>query len=282
MRFGYLLVISKSDKFQYETMAYLAAASIKKTQKAGFDDVTVVTDSREHFDFLKNNIVFDNVIFDDRFAHWDGRSHMMELSPYARTVCIDVDFLFLRDTSHWIEHFINDSYGLYIPRKVFNFKGDVITNDYFRKSYKPNNLPTLYSGYTYFDKTTSVANEFFKMVDKINSYQLEFRNVFLNKHIPEQMGTDEIFSLAAKILGIEDHISYDLEFPRIVHLKSQIQDSDISNVDRDLGYYFDDTNNLTLGSFRQFDIVHYSEKDIDYNRVRINYEKMMLQGLKHV
>lgn len=282
MRFGYLLVISKSDKFQYETMAYLAAASIKKTQKKGFDDVTVVTDSKEHFEFLKNNVVFDNVIFDDRFRHWDGRAYMMELSPYARTVCIDVDFLFLRDTSHWIEHFIRDSYGLYIPSKVFDFKGDVITSDYFRKSYKPNNLSTLYSGYTYFDKTSNIANEFFKMVDKINSNQLEFRNSFLNKHIPEQMGTDEIFSLAAKLLGIEKQISYDLEFPRVVHLKSQIQNAGITNIDRDLGYYFNDQNELSLGTYRQFDIVHYSEKDIDYNRIRLNYERMMLEGLKRV
>ena len=87
--------------------------------------------------------------------------------------------------------------------------------------------------------------------------------MFLSEHKPKILGTDEAFALAAKILDITDIISYDLDFPRVVHMKPMIQnwpwpaDAWSDHV----GFYLNKKGQLKIGNYQQQDIVHYVEKD---------------------
>ena len=87
--------------------------------------------------------------------------------------------------------------------------------------------------------------------------------VFLENYLPKVVGTDEAFSLAAKILDIQDDISYDLEFPKVVHLKPMIQNWPwpADKVSDHVGFYFDLQGKLKIGNYQQQDIVHYNEKN---------------------
>ena len=191
MNFGYLIVVATSAEHNYAQLAYALALSIKNTQKPGYDKVALVIDDKSQIENFNSPWVFDEIIEWDKKGHWDGRSYMDELSPWEHTVCLDADMLFFRDYSHWIDYFIKNS-ELYIANNAYTYRGELVTSDVYRKTFTENSLPNLYS-------------------------------FFLKKHTPKVIGTDEAFSIAAKILDITDEIAYPMQFPRVVHLKGGVQ-----------------------------------------------------------
>jgi hypothetical protein len=187
---------------------------------------------------------------------------MDQLSPWDNTVCLDADMLFFNDYSHWIDYFVENS-ELYVTNKSYTYRGEVVKSDYYRKSFTKNNLPNLYSFYTFFKKDSTLSKEFFTLSRYITKHPTEFSNLFLSEYKPKIVGTDEAFALSAKILDIQDQISYDLDFPKVVHLKPEIQNWpwSASLVSDHIGFYLNCQGQLKLGNYKQDNIVHYVEKD---------------------
>jgi hypothetical protein len=262
MNFGYLLVVSSDEQCNYESLAYSLALSIKNTQKEGYDKVALVIDNKELLNKFKSLWVFDHIIEWNKETFWDGRSWMDQISPFDATVCLDVDMLFLEDHSHWIDYFIRNS-ELYVANKAYTYRGEVVTDNFYRNAFVKNNLPNLYSFYTFFKKDSQLAKEFFTLGRHIIKNPVEFSNLFLSNLKPKVVGTDEAFALSAKILGIEDQIAYELEFPRVVHMKDKVQNLSVPIDDwyDHLGFYLNNKNKLKIGNYQQYDIVHYVEKN---------------------
>jgi hypothetical protein len=262
MSFGYLLIVSEHDTVDYLNLAYALAISIKNTQKPGYDQVALVIDNKEKVNKLKSSWVFDHVIEWDQETFWDGRSWMDQLSPFDATVCLDVDMLFMRDYSHWVDYFLENC-DLYVANKSYTYRGELVYDPYYRKSFIKNNLPNLYSFYTFFKKDSLISKDFFELGRQIIKNPVEFTNTFLTEYKPKILGTDEAFALAAKILDIQDQIAYPLEFPRVVHMKPMIQNwpwpADLWS--DHIGFYLNKKAELKLGNYQQLDIVHYVEKD---------------------
>ena len=264
MNFGYLLVVSSNDSVDYLKMAYALALSIKNTQKAGFDKVALVTDNVEAVSKLLSPWVFDHIIESSEHTGWDGRSWMDQLSPWDYTVCLDADMLFFRDHSHIIESFIKNDVELFLPSTVYTYRGETVTSDYYRRAFTANDLPNIYSLFTYFKKDSTLVNDFFNLGRAIIKNPIEFSNNFLSNRKPKIIGTDEAFALSAKILGIEDLITYSLESLKIVHLKSMIQNWPwpADTIFDHVGFYFDKTANVKIGNCQQYDILHYVDKKL--------------------
>jgi len=262
MNFGYLLIISKHQTVDYLKLAYGLALSIKNTQKEGYDKVALITDDVESVEKLNSPWVFDNVINWNEETFWDGRSWMDKLSPFDYTVCLDVDMLFTRDYSHWIDYFIENS-ELYVANKSYTYRGELVTSDEYRRTFTRNELPNLYSFYTFFKKDSDLASEFFELGRYILKNPKEFSNTFLAEYKPKVVGTDETFALSAKILDITDEISYPLEFPRVVHMKGGVQNwpwpSDVAS--DHVGFYINKEGKVKIGNYQNYDIIHYVEKD---------------------
>jgi hypothetical protein len=263
MNFGYLIVVSKHDTIDYLKLAYALALSIKNTQKQGFDKVALVIDDATAVSNLKSAWVFDHVIEWKEETFWDGRSWMDRLSPWDYTVCLDADMLFFRDYSHWIEYFIENS-ELYVANKAYTYRDEIVTNDFYRKTFVKNNLPNLYSFYTFFKKDSELSTEFFTLGRYILKNPTEFSNLFLSNHKPKVVGTDEAFALSAKLLDITDQIAYPLEFPKVAHMKGQVQNwpwpADVFT--NHVGVYLNKEAQLKIGNYQQTNIVHYVEKEL--------------------
>jgi hypothetical protein len=263
MNFGYLIIVSTKDtQVDYTRLAYALALSIKNTQKEGYDKVAIVIDDMTQIDRFKSSWVFDHVILWDQETYWTGRSWMDQLSPFDHTVCLDSDMLFTTDYSHWIDYFVENS-ELYIANNAYTYRGELIDNDYYRRAFTKNRLPNLYSFYTFFKKDSELATEFFTLGRYIIKNPIEFSNVFLTDYKPKVVGTDEAFALAAKLLDITRDIAYELEFPKVVHMKGMIQKwpwpSDVWS--DHLGFYLNRKGQLKIGNYQQTNIVHYVEKD---------------------
>lgn len=263
MDFGYLIIVSDNEEHDYLKMAYSLALSIKNTQREGYNKVALVTNNVEKVKELKSPWIFDIVIEKDLPDGWDGRSYMDLLSPWEYTVCLDADMLFFDDYSHWIDYFVENC-ELYIPSKSYTYRNELVTSDWYRKCFTKNDLPNLYSFFTFFKRGSSLAKEFFELNRIIIKNPNEFKNMFLEKHRPSVVGTDEAFSLSSKILDISDQISYDLEFPRVVHLKSMVQNWPwpADDVLDHVGFYFNTNAQLKIGNYFQDNIVHYVKKDL--------------------
>jgi hypothetical protein len=264
MNFGYLIFVSKNKEVDYLKLAYSLAISIKNTQKQGYDKVALVTDNLDDLDSLKSSWVFDKVIFWNNANHWDGRSWMDRLTPWDFTVCLDADMLFFRDHSHVIDYFVKNNVDLFMPSEVYTYRGEVAQDDFYRQAFRKNDLPNVYSMFTYFKKESRIVSEFFPLNRYIIQYPNEFKNLFLTAHKPKVVGTDESFGLSAKLLGLEDVVTYDLESPKIVHLKPMIQNWPwpAETISDHVGFYFDVKGHLKIGNFQQLDIVHYNEKNL--------------------
>ena len=262
MNFGYLIVVAEHDEIDYTQLAYALALTIKNTQKPGYDQVAIVTDNPKKISELKSSWVFDHVIEWNRETFWDGRSWMDQLTPFEYTVCLDADMLFMRDCSHWVDYFIQNS-ELYVANKSYTYRGELVVDNFYRRAFTRNKLSNLYSFYTFFKKDSALSNEFFTLGRYIIKNPKEFSNLFLAEYKPKVVGTDEAFALSAKILDIDDSISYELEFPRIVHMKPMIQNWPWpANAWSDhVGFYLNKKGQLKIGNYQQHDIVHYVEKD---------------------
>lgn len=271
MNFGYLIIVSSSDTADYLKMAYALALSIKNTQRPGFDKVALVIDDTSKVTELTSPWVFDHIIEWDQETFWDGRSWMDMLSPFENTVCLDADMLFFRDYSHWAEYFI-DNCEVYVANTAYTYRDEIITSDFYRRAFIKNNLPNLYSFYTFFKQGSELAKEFFMLGRYIIKNPTEFSNLFLSNHKPKIIGTDEAFALSSKILDISNQIAYPLEFPKVVHMKGQVQNwPGIADKFTDhVGFYFDKKAKLKIGNYQQTNIVHYVEKDLVTNEV-INF-----------
>ena len=281
MSFGYLIIVSDDGINDYHAMAHLLALSIKRTQKAGYDNVALITDNEKKFNLYKTLWAFDKVEYWDKQSYWDGRSYMNKLSPWKHTVCLDADMIFMRDTSHWIDYFVENC-EMYVASNVLTYRNELVTSDYYRKTYKENNLPNLYSAYTFFKKESYMVRNFFDLVQAITNQKEEFKNMFLEKEKPAELGTDEIFSLAAQILDIQDQISYPLEFPKFVHMKPMVQNlkKPIFKWSRDIGFYTNNIDDYKIGSFHQYDILHYVEKDLNFSNLFDGYDQKMKLNFK--
>lgn len=262
MSFGYLIFVSTHEKIDYLKLAYALALSIKNTQREGFDQVALVIDNPSALDGFKSAWVFDHIIPWDQEIFWDGRSWMDELTPFENTVCLDADMLFTRDCSHWAEYFIENS-ELYVANKAYTYRGELVTDDYYRRTFTKNNLPNLYSFYTFFKRKSDLAKEFFTLGRSVIKNPIEYSNYFLTEHKPKVVGTDEAFALSAKILDITDDIAYQLDFPQVVHLKPMVQNwpwpADCWS--NHVGFYVNSTGGIKIGNYQQHGIVHYVEKE---------------------
>lgn len=262
MKFGYLLVVSDHNEYDYASMAYALALSIKNTQKPGYDQVALVINDLSKIEEFNSPWVFDHIIEWDQKSGWDGRSWMDKLSPFDATVCLDVDMLFTRDYSHWIDYFLENC-ELYVANKSYTYRGEVVFDTHYRKTFIKNELPNLYSLWTFFKKDSKLVNDFFELGRQIIENPIEFSNLFLSDYKPKVVGTDEAFALSAKILDITDDIAYPLDFPKVVHMKPQIQNWPwpANKWSDHVGFYVDTAGKIKIGNYQQNNIVHYVEKD---------------------
>jgi hypothetical protein len=188
---------------------------------------------------------------------------MNKLSPFEYTVCLDADMLFTRDYSHWIDYFIENS-ELYIAPNAYTYRGELITNDFYRRAFTDNSLPNLYSFYTFFKQDSKLVEEFFSLGRWIIKNPTEFSNLYLSNRKPKVVGTDEAFALSAKLLGIENEISYNLEFPKVVHMKPMVQNWPwpANEWTDHIGFYLNVDGHIKLGNYQQTDIIHYVNKEL--------------------
>jgi hypothetical protein len=275
---GYL-ILAQNSKEDYVRLAYVLALSIKATQ-SDINSVSLVTDVPdavpEHY-----KSVFDHIIeipwFDDALeSEWkiENRWKIYHITPYEQTVLLDADMLFLSDVSNWW-NYLEKNHDLCICHDAITYRNELVTDRYYRRVFESNNLPDVYSAFTYFKKSET-AEIFWNWVEVIAKNWQKFYSLYLIENRPKHLSMDVVFALAVKILGLEDQTISLTRYPRFVHMKSRVQNWNSSSEDwmDHVGVYLNKKGSLKIGNYQQNEIIHYTEKKFLNDNVLYVFENL--------
>lgn len=251
---GYLLVAMGDD---YVTQACLCAKSIRETQK--INNVSILTSDPVPEKYTN---LFDKVIevpWHDKNARsfyvTEHRWKNFHVTPYSETVVLDTDMIFIDDVSHWWDYLEHKSIAFIT--NIIDYKGNLIDNDYYRKTFTANNLPNIYNAFHYFKKD-DVSLEYYKILESVcNNYQ-EYYKIFAPKITPSKSSMDVNHAIAVLVSNIQD---FNIESGSFVHMKSKLQgwETASENWTDDIPFYVDSNFNIKIGNYRQSGILHYTE-----------------------
>lgn len=261
---------------EYVKQAYLAAMSIRATQNSF--PVSIVTSDIVPKEY---KWAFDKIIDIPWYTPSDGRfktEHRWKLyhaTPYEETIVLDADVLVLQNLDYLWGFFKN--YDLYYPTRVFTYRKDLVTSDFYRKAFTANNLPNVYNTLHYFKKCEK-SKEYFAWVELINNNWELFYGHFCKEHFPKQASMDVTCAIAAKIVDIDTEITNAaLDVPVIVHMKPAIQGwtQKCSDWQTRVGTYLTDDLKLKIGNHLQDTVFHYTEDSFVTNEIIRKYESCL-------
>lgn len=257
---------------QYHHMAYALALSIKTTQQKTSSFAIGVTKAEKKK--LKNSKMAD--VFDEiveipwtdaaeksswKLENWWKAIHM---TPWDETVCLDADMLFFEDYEEWW-NILSLSPAAFCTKPV-TYRGEIITSDFYRKTFTDNDLPNVYAAFFYFKKKAE-AFEFFNLCDVIfNNWETFYFEFLKAQSRPTYFSTDVAFGIAAKILDFDRLYNHSfLEIPTFTHMKARLQNfPEDANFSDDwtkmVTTQFTDNCELKVSNFYQHVPFHYFEK----------------------
>lgn len=269
---GYIILAQDSinPKIDYHRMAYALALSIKNTQST-VSDVTLITDKNVNLFSNRYHDVFDNIIelpWGDhaKLSKWkiENKWKYYHATPYDETVVLDADMVFTSDVSSWWD--LLSSKEICLANTVNTFRGEVASDDHYRKTFTSNDLPNIYTAFMYFKKTEMSA-ELFKLTEIIFKNWERFYYDYLDETRPKQLSGDVAYALAIKLLGIEKDCTFSnsVNIPSFVHMKSKIQNIPERFITEDwtlhLPTYFTENGILKIGNYQQHLPFHYQIKE---------------------
>ena len=258
---GFFVVAQNSTDCDYVKQAYYLAKSIQRSQST-VKNISLMTNNVVPTEYVS---AFDKIIKiqarADHAANWEwkvqNRWKAYHDSPYHETILLDADMLVLSDLSQvWKK--LQD-HNLYFTSQVKNFRGDILTDRVYRKTFIENQLPNLYSGFCYFKKSEE-SLEFWKLVELITLNWEKFYGEFSPKNYQKFYSLDVTISIAAKILALENCFDNN-QICSFTHMKSLIQGWHSVHPDwtKVAQVEIIDAETIYINQFKQSGVLHYIE-----------------------
>lgn len=249
--------LAQNSKVDYVTQAFCLAATIKNNNK--INSTCIITN-----DFVPDDYMwaFDHVIqipWEDQAngSDWkiENRWKIIHATPFKESLVYDTDMLVLTTNDHWWKYFKSD---VSLTSKVLDYRGNVISSDFYRKAFTMNNLPSVYMGVHYIRKTKR-AYEFYKWLEIITKNFEKFYEEFTPNQPQKFCSMDLNAALAVKFMSAEYEFTNSIM--SFTHMKPALQSwnkvpgSWLDVVDRN----FIDRKSLKVGNHHQTGIFHYCD-----------------------
>lgn len=266
---GFLTLAYNSNKVDYLELAYLQALSIKATMPNA--KVAVVVDAK-----TKKNVnakiekVFDFII-EGKNSEWpmEIEPDLFWLTPFKETIKLESDLVITRNIEHWW-HALRLR-NVVLSTNCRNLEDTIVIDTEYRKFWLDNDLPNIYNGMMYF-RFSQEATLFFNTAKKLYKHYDYLRDNILKNCREERPSTDVIYSLAAKIVGVENCTIPSLDFFNFVHMKPHIQNWH-GHVDWDEMVVCEiDSPMVRINNLNQYNPVHYHVKRWPTDSIINKYE----------
>ncbi len=257
---GHLIFAQNSD-IDYVRQAYALALSIKQHNK--INNVCLMTNDSVPFEYTK---AFDHIVsipWGDAAekSEWkiENRWKIIYASPYQETLVYDSDMLVCSSNDHWWDYLENKNIAL--AGNVQTYKGEIVTNNFYRKSFVENNLPDLYFGIHYIKKNKR-SYEFYKWLEIIVKNWKQYYSIYTPNNPQKFCSMDVSSAIAATILDAKEEFGTGNPLT-FTHMKPAIQNwHDIPDTWQSATtMQFTDHADLKISNFLQTGVFHYTEND---------------------
>jgi len=257
---GHLIFAQNSD-IDYVRQAYALALSIKQHNK--INSVCLMTNNAVPFEYTK---AFDHIVsipWGDAAekSEWkiENRWKIIHASPYQETLVYDSDMIVCSSNDHWWDYLENKNIAL--TGNVQTYKGETITNNFYRKSFVENNLPDLYFGIHYIKKNKR-SYEFYKWLEIIVKNWKQYYNIYTPNYPQKFCSMDISSAIATTILDAKEEFGTGNPLT-FTHMKPAIQNwHDIPDTwQLATSVQFTDKAELKISNFLQTGVFHYTEND---------------------
>lgn len=251
------LIFAQNSNVDYLRQAYALALSIKAHNK--INQVCLVTNDSIPFEYIK---AFDHVVkipWGDMSSQseWkiENRWKLIYCSPFSETLIYDADMLLLSSNDHY--WFYAENQELMLTEKVYDYRSNIISNNYYRKTFQENDLPNVYFGLHYVKKSKR-AFEFYKWLEIIVKNYSKFYKDFTPNSVQKFCSMDVSAALAFKFMGLEKSFN-PMSF---THMKSRIQgwSSPSDDWQENTIVEFNENLELFVGNYRQTGLFHYTDE----------------------
>lgn len=273
---GFLTFVQNNNKTDYLNIAYLQALSLKVTSR--INRYAVVVDA--HTQSLitdRHRRVFDYIIpvpgnDDAAGQQWKMNNEWKALiaSPFDQTIKVEADLLFTSSVDHWWD--ILGAQDVCFTNHVVDYTEKRSKARNYRKVFDDNQLPDIYAGLYYFEKSDT-AIELFEYAENIFKHWIYVKNYLLKNAADEPASTDLVFAMAAKLLGVE-RCTLPGPVPTFVHMKNAIQGWSTDVPWTELVHCEFDNSNVTVGFQRQRLPFHYHLKSFAKPDTIRHYEQL--------
>jgi hypothetical protein len=254
---GHVFLAQNSD-VDYVKQAYVLALTIKlhnnENQTCLITNDVVPDEYKYVFDHIVPIPWKDSAIS----SEWkiENRWKIIYATPFDENIVYDVDMMLLETNDHWWKYF--EDKDLCFTTQVNDYRGNIVTDNYYRKTFTSNGLDNIYTGAFYFRKVTK-AYEFFKWLEIIVTNWSKFYKIHLKNSPQRWCSIDVSAALALRFMGISTTSS---GIPSFVHMKPAIQGwknipAKWTNV---LNSFMDESLSLKVGNFQQAGLFHYVEE----------------------
>lgn len=257
--FGHIFLAQNSD-IDYVRQAYALALSIKKNNK--INNTCLVTNDKVPLNYSH---AFDHIIqvpwgdaAGDSIWKIENRWKLIYATPFKYNLVYDTDMLVLTSNDHWWNFLENKS--LVFTSNIYDYRGNIIKDNFYRRTFEENNLPNLYFGLHYFKKDRT-AFEFYKWLEVIVK---NWKHTYA-KYTPEKTqkfcSMDVSSAIAVKLLDAKDQCIIDSATPSFTHMKPAIQGwGEFSEQwTNEVSSTFTTDCNLKVANCLQTGVFHYTE-----------------------
>jgi len=258
---NFILVAQNTEHVDYVQQACALAMSIHNTTPNS--KISILTDNvvPEKYKDLFDNII--EIPWGDLANKYDWKIHnrwkTYFISPYDDAIVLDTDMLVLDDITSWME--ILQPYDMFLTSTVYDYRGERVTDTFYRRNFKKLHLPDVYMGFHYFKKS-DFALEFYKWLDTITNNWQDFYKVKGDKLIQNFASMDLTAAMTVDMLDCKSKVTNpNLPNPSFTHMKANIQGwNDIrESWQTKVGSYFTNQAELFIGNYKQTGIFHYTE-----------------------
>lgn len=272
MNRGHVFLAQNTEDADYLKQAYALALSIKAFNKEHNKTCLITNDNvpdeyKHAFDYVVPIPWKDQA----RNSKWkiENRWKIIHATPFDENLVYDTDMLLLKPNDNlWKEV---EKFNFCFTTDVLDYRGNVATSNFYRKSFVENNIPNVYTGFFYFKKVKETY-EFFKWLELIVGNWQVFYKKFLKKSPQDFCSIDLSAGLAVKFMGNNIPTVPLLTF---VHMKPYLQNwkNIPSNCYDILDYYMNENLSLIVGNYKQSSLFHYVEKNFLTNDIILKLEK---------
>ena len=259
-----IVVVAQNNKTEnYVEQACLLAMSLSITNTD--TPISIMTDDDVPTEYQS---LFDKIIpipWSDsaKTSQWkiENRWKVYHVTPYDETIVMDTDMLVLQDISNWWK--VLENYPLFFTTNVYTYRGELVDNNYYRKTFVSNDLPNIYTGFYYFKKNDT-SLKFFEWLELIIKNWELFYGQLATKDYPKWCSIDVSAAIAIKIMGIENHVTNSkIKYPSFTHMKPATQKwfHVPEKWTNKIETYVNKDCEIKIGNYCQSGIFHYTENN---------------------